>query len=151
LSSVQEQLIQLLKQPIIDLGYEFIGLRWIANQRPATLRLYIDSSCGISVEDCATVSRQVSSLLDVEDPLRSPYQLEVSSPGLARPLFTPEHYQRFLGSSVAVLLQSAVHDRRKWCGVLQAVEGTTVLITVEESTQAFELSNIQEAHLIPPV
>lgn len=150
MSSLQQQLMQLLKQPIIDLGYEFIGLRWLATQRPATLRLYIDSPQGISVEDCATVSRQVSSLLDVEDPLRSPYQLEVSSPGLARPLFTPEHYQRFLGSSVALLLQSAVNDRRKWCGVLQAVAGTTILISVEENTQAFELSNIQEAHLIPP-
>lgn len=151
MSSLQQQLIQLLRQPIIDLGYEFIGLRWLATQRPATLRLYIDGPQGISVEDCATVSRQVSSLLDVEDPLRSPYQLEVSSPGLARPLFTPDHYQRFLGSSVALLLQSAVNDRRKWCGVLQAVEGTTILISVEENTQAFELSNIQEAHLIPPV
>ncbi len=149
--SLQEQLIQLLKQPIIDLGYEFVGLQWIAHQRSATLRLYIDSPQGITVEDCATVSRQVSSILDVEDPVRSPYQLEVSSPGLERPLFTPDHYQRFLGSPVALVLHSALHERRKWSGVLQAVEGTSVLINVGESTQAFELSNIREAHLIPPV
>ncbi|KAA1447069.1 ribosome maturation factor RimP, partial [Escherichia coli] len=117
--------------------------------RVSTLRIYIDSENGITVDDCADVSHQVSAVLDVEDPISVLYNLEISSPGLERPLFTTEHYQRFIGEEVSLVLRIAMQNRRKWLGIIKTVDGEMITVTVDGKDEVFALSNIQKANLVP--
>jgi ribosome maturation factor RimP len=95
--------IEVLIQPVIeDMGYELVGIEYVASGKHSILRVYIDSEQGIGLSDCETVSRQLSSIFDVEDPITMPYNLEVSSPGIERPLFHIKHYQRFLGNDITL-------------------------------------------------
>ena len=95
------------------------------------------------------MSATVSAVMDVEDPITVAYNLEVSSPGLDRPLFTAEHYARFAGEEVSPVLRMAVQNRRKWQGIIKAVEGEMITVTVEGKDEVFALSNIQKANRSP--
>ncbi|MCV9878754.1 MULTISPECIES: ribosome maturation factor RimP [Brenneria] len=148
MSTLEQKLTEMISAPVEALGYELVGIEFIRS-RQSTLRIYIDSEDGITVDDCADVSHQVSAVLDVEDPITVAYNLEVSSPGLERPLFTVEHYVRFIGEEVTVVLRMAVQNRRKWLGIIKAVDGEMITITVEGKDEVFALSNIQKANLVP--
>ncbi len=130
----------MLTAPVEALGFELVGIEFIRG-RTSTLRIYIDSEDGINVDDCADVSHQVSAVMDVEDPITVAYNLEVSSPGLDRPMFT--------GEEVALVLRMAVQNRRKWQGIIKAVDGEMITVTVEGKDEVFALSNIQKANLVP--
>ena len=100
-----EILQEILEAAVTTLGFELVGVDYIAQGHRSVVRVYIDSEVGVTVDDCARVSRQVSAILDVEEPIRSEYTLEVSSPGIERPLFTLAHYQRFIGRAVDIRLR----------------------------------------------
>ena len=134
--------------PVSALGFELVGVEYIRS-RNSTLRIYIDSENGITVDDCADVSHQVSAVLDVEDPIKEAYTLEVSSPGLDRPLFTVEHYQHFIGEDVVFVLNMAVRNRRKWSGQIKGVDGEMITVNVDGKDEMFAFSNIQKANLVP--
>ncbi|MBF0784588.1 ribosome maturation factor RimP [Muribacter muris] len=145
-----EQKLQTLVQDSIDaMGFELVGIECQRAGRFMTVRLYIDKEGGVTIEDCSDVSRQVSAIFDVEDPIADKYNLEVSSPGLDRPLFTLAHYQRFIGREVVIHLRLPMFDRRKWQGELVGVEGEFISLNVEGNVQTFAFSNIQKANLIP--
>lgn len=148
LSTLEQKLTELISAPVEALGYELVGIEFVRG-RTSTLRIYIDSEEGINVDDCADVSHQVSAVMDVEDPITVAYNLEVSSPGLDRPLFTAEHYVRFIGDEVSLVLRMAVQNRRKWQGIIKSVEGEMITVTVEGNDEVFALSNIQKANLVP--
>ncbi|WJV63153.1 ribosome maturation factor RimP [Pectobacteriaceae bacterium CE70] len=148
MSTLEQKLTEMISAPVEALGYELVGIEFIRG-RQSTLRIYIDSDDGITVDDCADVSHQVSAVLDVEDPISVAYNLEVSSPGLDRPLFTADHYVHFIGEEVIVVLRMAVQNRRKWQGVIKSVEGEMISVTVEGKDEVFALSNIQKANLVP--
>jgi ribosome maturation factor RimP len=139
----------MLQAPVEALGYELVGVEFIRAGEYSTLRIFIDSENGINVDDCAEVSHQASAVLDVEDPISVAYNLEVSSPGLERPLFTAAHYERFIESEVSIVLKMAVGNRRKWKGVIKGVEGETISVETDGQVEEFALSNINKAHLIP--
>ncbi|MDQ1212511.1 ribosome maturation factor RimP [Pantoea anthophila] len=139
---------ELVSAPVEALGYELVGIEFVRS-RTSILRIYIDSEDGINVDDCADVSHQVSAVMDVEDPITVPYNLEVSSPGLDRPLFTAEHYTRFMGEEVTLVLRMAVQNRRKWQGIIKSVDGEMITVHVEGNDVVFALSNIQKANLVP--
>ncbi|MGR6981850.1 ribosome maturation factor RimP [Testudinibacter sp. P27/CKL/0425] len=144
-----EQKIQELVQDSIDaLGCELVGIECQRSGRFLTVRVYIDKQGGVSVDDCADVSREVSAIMDVEDPIADKYNLEVSSPGLDRPLFTLEHYQRFIGQQVTIHLRVPVLDRRKWSGKLESVEGDMITLLVDDNPQVFAFGNIQKGNII---
>ena len=105
-------------------------------------------SVGVGVDDCADVSRQVSAILDVEDPIADKYNLEVSSPGLDRPLFTLEQFQRYVGEDIAVHLRIPVLDRRKWQGKLEKIENDMLTLIVDGQEQVLIFGNIQKANVI---
>jgi ribosome maturation factor RimP len=149
MTGLERQLTELLQAPVVASGYELVGLEFIRAGAHSTLRIYIDHENGITVDDCADVSRQVSAVLDVEDPISVAYNLEVSSPGIDRPLFKAEHYEQFIGHEVNVVLKMAVENRRKWKGVIQSVDGETIVITIDGQNEQFALSNISKANLIP--
>lgn len=143
--------IEALLSPTIEgLGYELVGIEYIPSGKHSVLRIFIDKPEGIDVDDCATVSRQVSGVLDVEDPIRNEYSLEVSSPGLDRPLFKQEHYQRFAGQKCQVRLKRMLDGRRKVSGVIESAEGDSVTLRLDdESSVELPLVEIDKANLVP--
>lgn len=131
------------------LGFELVGIECQRAGRFLTVRLYIDKEGGVTIDDCSDVSRQVSAIFDVEDPIADKYNLEVSSPGLDRPLFTTEHYQRFIDRDVVIHLRIPMFDCRKWQGKIKAVDGDLITLVVENEERQFAFGNIQKANLVP--
>ena len=149
LATLEQKLQSLVLDSIEAMGFELVGIECQRAGRFLTVRLYIDKEGGVTIDDCSDVSRQVSAIFDVEDPIADKYNLEVSSPGLDRPLFTIEHYQRFVGRDVVIHLRIPMFDRRKWQGKIESVEGDLIALNVEGTVQSFAFGNIQKANLVP--
>jgi len=146
----RETALEALLEPAVSrLGYELVGVELLGRGRGMIVRLYIDREGGVSVEDCQRVSRQVSGLLDVEDPFPGPYTLEVSSPGLDRPLFKEEHFRRFAGHEVRVRTDVPLDGRRKFRGRLRGVRAGAVLLEVDGVEVALPMERIEQARLVP--
>ncbi|MDG1293623.1 MAG: ribosome maturation factor RimP [Pseudomonadales bacterium] len=143
------QIQELIAPIVIDLGFEFWGLEYQTQSGAALLRVFIESPNGISVDDCAKVSREVSLLLDVEDPIRSEYRLEVSSPGMSRPFFTLDQYSRYSGFFVKIKLRFAFEGRRQFKGLLAGVENDEVLIRDGEDEYSLPFEAIDKGSMIP--
>lgn len=147
---LEQRVMGLLEPTVSTLGYELLGVEYLAQGKHSRLRLYIDSPSGIGLEDCETVSHQVSGVLDVDDPIRGQYSLEVSSPGLDRPLFLTEHYARFVGQKVKLRLYRPQDDRRNFHGRITAVENGQIYIGVEDGGQLeLSIEDIEKANLVP--
>jgi ribosome maturation factor RimP len=131
------------------LGFDLWGIEFLSQGKHSTLRVYIDSENGISVDDCAAVSHQASGILDVEDPIAGNYTLEVSSPGMDRPLFTLEQFEAYAGSHIQVRLRVAFEGRRKFKGVLNGIEGDEVLVVVDNEEYMLPIEYIDRANIIP--
>ena len=147
---VQDRLRKLLRSGVEALGYELVDAELVGGGHAPTLRVYIDSPQGITVDDCAAVSRQVAALLDVEDPIQGSYTLEVSSPGLDRPLVTPEDFRKRMDEMVKVKLRRPLESgRRNMTGKLVDVRDDGIVVDVdnEKFELAFEL--IERARLVP--
>ena len=144
-----QKLNELLQPLVEDLGYEFIGLEYNPNPKHSVLRIYIDHENGVGIQDCETVSRETAALLDVKDPIRSRYNLEVSSPGLDRPLFTPAHYSEFTGFEVQINLYAPQDGRRKFSGPILSAGESSVNIEQDGSEVTLQYDNIAKARLIP--
>lgn len=139
----------LIEPVIVAMGYELVGIEFLAHGRNALLRIYIDKEDGISLEDCQRVSYQVSGVLDVEDPIPGRYTLEVSSPGLDRPLFTLEHFVRFTGRRVKVRLSSPLEGRRNFTGILHGIRADSVVLEEDGKEICLPLDRIEQARLVP--
>ncbi|MGA9342009.1 MAG: ribosome maturation factor RimP [Rhodanobacteraceae bacterium] len=145
-----EDIHTLLVPTIADLGLELLGVEFNPSRGASLLRVYIDApDADVTIDDCERVSREISALLDINDPVAGRYTLEVSSPGLDRPLFTPTHFARQLGAEVKLELASPVAGRRRFRGAIRSVDGDT--ITIEQDGEAVELAhaNIAHARLAP--
>ncbi len=149
MATLEQKLTELLQGSVEDLGCELWVIECQRAGRYLTVRLFIDKDGGVTIDDCADVSRQVSAVLDVEDPITDKYNLEVSSPGLDRPLFTLSQYERFIGQQIALHLRIPMLDRRKWQGKLEKIEGDMLTLNVDGQPQVFVFGNIQKANLIP--
>ena len=144
-----QKLNELLQPLVEDLGYEFIGLEYNPNPKHSVLRIYIDHENGVGIQDCEIVSRETAALLDVKDPIRSHYNLEVSSPGLDRPLFTPAHFSEFTGYEVQINLFAPQDGRRKFSGPILSAGESSVNIEQDGSEVTLDYDNIAKAKLIP--
>jgi ribosome maturation factor RimP len=141
--------IENLLLPIIeDMGYVLWGLEHISQGRHSLLRVYIDKDSGIGIEDCERVSRQVSAMLDVEDPVSGNYRLEISSPGIPRPLFYSWQYQSYADQDVNIKLSKPFAGKRKISGTIISADDNVLILKVDEKPQEFILSNIVKANLI---
>ncbi|MDH2923987.1 ribosome maturation factor RimP [Nicoletella semolina] len=149
MATLEQKLQDLVEASIEAMGFELVGVECQRTGRFLTVRLYIDKEGGVTIDDCGEVSHQVSAIFDVEDPIADKYTLEVSSPGLDRPLFTSAHYQRFVGRDIVIHLRIPVLDRRKWQGTLLNIDGDLITLNVEGNEHIFALGNIQKANLIP--
>jgi ribosome maturation factor RimP len=144
-----EDLGKLIAPAVEALGYEFVGLEYRSGARGGLLRVYIDSEDGVTVDDCQSVSYQVSGLLDVEDPIPGHYTLEISSPGLDRPLFQARDYDRFAGHRVRIQLTLPLDGRRKFSGVLRGMRGDNVLVEQDGDEVSIPYDQIRHARLVP--
>lgn len=140
----------LLIEPIVEgLGYECVGIDYNPHPKHGLLRIYIDSSNGILVDDCSKVSHQVSGVLDVEDPIPGNYHLEVSSPGADRPFFKVSQFERFIGSIVNVNLFASINGHRKITGRIEKVDGDIITLSEGEQEFAIPFSAMSKARLVP--
>lgn len=165
---LRERLIALTEPLLARLGYELVDVEYAATRSEATLRVYIDwpdgvkpaevaaapddgtrAFDGIGVEDCERVSRELSALLDVEDPIAVPYQLEVSSPGADRILRTPAHYRRHVGQRAHVELNVPRDGRRRFTGTLEQAGDDEFGLNVDGATHAFRYAEVGRTRLAP--
>lgn len=133
------------------LGFELVDVELVGGRQNQTLRVYIDSPDGITVDNCADVSRQISAILDVEDPFPGRYTLEVSSPGLDRPLVTPADFRRFQGAVIKVRLLHALDGRRNFTGRLLTANADGVIVEVDREQFSLPFKAIERARLVPQV
>ena len=130
-------------------GLELVDVEFAGAGGRQVLRLYIDKAGGVSLDDCTAVSRAVSAALDVEDLLQGSYDLEVSSPGLDRPLRTPEHFEKFKGSKVRVKTYAPLGDRKTFVGTLKDFTGGEVVVEVDGREFRIPHAQIAKANVEP--
>lgn len=146
---MSEQLKELIQPVVEGLGFELWGIEYLSQGKHSALKIYIDAEKGIDVDDCAAVSRQVSSLMDVEDPLKGKYTLEVSSPGMDRRLFELPQYELYKGSQVKLNLRHPFEGKRKFQGLLCGVEDDEVVIRLGEEEILLPIAEIDRAQVVP--
>lgn len=142
-----------LFEPVIEsMGYELVGVEFLGDGGHGTLRVYIDRAQGVSLDDCAAISHQISGILDVEEPIRQSYDLEISSPGIDRPLFKLADYKRFAGMTAKIKLAVALEGRKNFKGRLQGVvDDEQVIIEVDGEDFSLPFADIARANLVGDV
>ena len=149
MARMEDRLFDMLEPAVAALDFTLWGVEFVRAGKHSTLRVYIDHEDGVSVDNCADVSHQVSAILDVEDPISSEYFLEVSSPGMERPFFKASQYADYLGETAAVELTMAQQGKRKFKGVIAAVDGDYIEFNIDGETLKVAQSSIKKAHLVP--
>ena len=144
-----DKIWQCLEPVVSSLGYEFVGAQFGQAENGNTLRVFIDKESGILLDDCAVVSQQLSAVLDVEEPIQTQYVLEVSSPGIERPLFELADFERFLGQEVKIRTYDLIMGRRNFRGTLEKTDGTEVFVEVDKELYAIPVDGIEQAKLLP--
>ena len=146
---LREKLIALAEPLLGQLGYELVDLEYAPGRAHGLLRIFIDRPEGVGLDDCERVSREISALFDVEDPVPTGYTLEVSSPGLDRVLRTPAHFQRFVGQRVRLELLRARDGRRRYTGRLEALTAEGIELNVDGAMVSVPFAEIGRARLAP--
>ena len=149
MNALADRIAALIEPSLKALGYELVRVQ-ILGKHQARVQIMAERSdgSGMGVEDCALISRSVAALLDVEDPIAGAYQLEVSSPGIDRPLVRPRDYERFAGHLAKVELRQPIEGRRRFTGTLKGVQGETVAIDLEGQTLEIPLADIERGKLV---
>ena len=145
----EQRLTELLSPTVEAAGFELLGCEFVPAGRHSTLRLFIDHPDGVTVDHCAVVSREVGAILDVEDPIQNEYNLEVSSPGLDRPLFTPAHFAKVVGQKVEVKLAIPQDGRRRFKGQLLEIVDDMLVIEVDGKPYRLLMDNVDKANVVP--
>ena len=145
----EEWLRELIEPTVASLGFELVGVLWRGGRSRGLVRIYIDRVGGVTVNDCAEVSHRVSGVLDVEGPVPGEYDLEVSSPGVDRPLFVERDFVRFAGADLKVTLRRPIAGRRRLTGTLRGYEDGVVLVDEHGVEHRFAIPEIESARLIP--
>lgn len=149
MAKLEDKLTEMLEPAVEALGFELVGVEFVRAGKHSILRVFIDHENGITVDDCADVSYQASAILDVEDPISTEYNLEVSSPGMERPLFKEHHFQQAVGEVVQIRLTMPMDNRRNFKGRLTRCENGTVSVEVDGQQFQLAVANIDKANVVP--
>ncbi|AWB67081.1 ribosome maturation factor RimP [Saccharobesus litoralis] len=149
MAKLDSSLEEMIAPAVAATGFELWGIEFVRAGQHSTLRVYVDGENGVTVDDCAEVSRQLSAILDVEDPISSNYLLEVSSPGMDRVLFKLEQYPQYQGHKMTVKTRLPVDGRRKFTGIFLGLEGDCVVVEVDQHEYSIPYKNIDKAQIIP--
>jgi len=142
-----QELTGLFEEEVKDLGYGLYHVEYVREEGMNILRFYIDHENGIKLEDCEKVSRRVSDILDEKDPISEDYNLEVSSPGIFRTLFTRAHMMGAVGEKVQVKTKKPVDGAKKFVGILQAVEEEAVTVLKDQKELVVSFENIRSMNI----
>lgn len=150
MAKIADRITELIAPTVMDMGYELVGVEHKGSGKRSILRVYIDAENGIKINDCTRVSQQLSAIFDVEDPISNAYNLEVSSPGVARPLFHIKHYQRFLGHDIKLRLLRPLDGKRSFCGSIAKVStlDNSIELTSELGAITLDIELIDKANLM---
>lgn len=140
--------MELIEPTVTALGLELWGIEHLQQGKYSLLRIYIEREAGVAIEDCEQVSKQVSALLDVEDPIAGKYTLEVSSPGLERPLFSARQFSQYIGSEVKLRLHSPIQGRLKFKGKIVVVEGDSIRLQADGVDYDLSFSDVDKANVV---
>ncbi len=144
------QITELVRNVVEPMGYELVGCELLSQGAGGNIfRVYIDHEAGITIDDCSDVSHQLSGVLDVEDPIKGNYHLEVSSPGLDRPLFEEAHYDKFAGQEISLKTLFALNGRKKFKGILLGRQGREITMRVDGREISISLDQVEKARLVP--
>jgi ribosome maturation factor RimP len=151
---MRDALMRLLEPPIEALGYELVDIEFAREGRGGVLRIFIDRRAderqgNITVDDCARVSHAVSQVLEIEDPIKGHYTLEVSSPGFDRILRKRAHFERFIGERIFAEMKLPINGRRRFVGVLKSIADDSIVVEVDGQSHCLPLERIQKARLRP--
>ncbi len=149
MSRLEDKLTDMLEPGVEALGFELVGVEFVRAGKHSILRVFIDHENGITVDDCAEVSHQASAILDVEDPISTEYNLEISSPGMDRPLFKEKHYIASVGEIVQLRTRMPIDNRRNFKGKLLACENGNVSIEVDGQQFQLAVANIEKGNVVP--
>tara|TARA_R110000868_G_scaffold144960_4_gene364515 strand:- start:33361 stop:33810 length:450 start_codon:yes stop_codon:yes gene_type:complete len=143
-----DKLFDIIEPAVAAVEFSLYGVEYIPQGKFSLLRVYIDSPNGVTLDECAIASRQISAVLDVEDPINGKYNLEVSSPGMERPLFKAEHYAEQVGKVIKLSVYTPIDNRRTFEGEVVSANEEAVTLTVDEETLTFDLSDVVKAHVV---
>lgn len=150
LAVLLDQIKNIVQPTVEGMGFTLWGLEFKHAGRKSFLTVYIDKTGGVDIEDCSDVSRQLSSVLDVEDLITYAYDLEVSSPGMDRILFTIDQVKLYVGQKIDFELNMPIENHRKFKGLLNGVEDNTLAVTSDDGVQLeFLYANVKKARLVP--
>lgn len=147
LTNKEKQLLDALYPRSVEEGIEVVTVEVVGSKKSPTIRVYIDAENGVSFDELASAQAWINEIMDELDPFPGAYMLEVSSPGIDRPLRTAAHFARFVGEEAAVKMASPVNDRSNFTGIINGVEGENVLLDVEGEQVALPLANMKRARL----
>lgn len=148
MSEAANQITALIEATVESLGFELVRVTYGGGRKP-TLQIMAERPDGtMGVEDCATLSREVSLILDVEDPLQGEYLLEVSSPGIDRPLTRAKDFERWVGFDVKVEMNETIDDRRRFRGKLVSFDGDTIELKMDDGDAKLDYADVSKAKLI---
>jgi ribosome maturation factor RimP len=148
---ITARLRQMLEPAVALHGCELVAVEYFPQGNSSTLRVYIDKQDGVTVDDCERVSHQISGVLDVEDPIAGHYRLEVSSPGLDRPLDGARDFERFRGQEVKLRLHAPLNGQRNFKGLLLGLRGERVALEVNGEEILLPLRDVDKARLVPDI
>lgn len=149
------EIVALLTPTITSMGLELLGIEYVSAAGGALLRLYIDvppeqaAERSVGIDECEAVSREVSAQLDVADPISANYTLEVSSPGVDRPLFGAAQFARFVGETAKVTLKLPQDGRRRFQALIRQVDGTQIVFELDGAVFTVDAENVDKAKLVP--
>ncbi len=143
----QQTLENLIQSTVEGLGYQLWGYDYRPHSDNGLLRIYIESADGITVEDCATVSHQMSAVFDVEDPISTAYTLEISSPGMDRMLFYPKQYPAYIGKTVKIKTRIPLNNRRNFKGTIEELTDLDVTLKIDNEFYDIPFDAIEHSRL----
>jgi len=149
MDKLEKKLSDMFEPVIESMDYELVCVELTGSGNGTILRVYIDKDKGITVDDCQAVSYQLSGILEVEEPLQSHYTLEISSPGLDRPLVKPEHFEQFIGDLVKIRSTEAVLGRKNFKGILESFDGEYLCVAVDNEVYEIPFEIVEKASLVP--
>ena len=145
--NIATKIEELIQDAVLEKGFEIVDIEYIKESKDWYLRIFIDTAGGVSIDDCENISKAISQLLDEDNLIKNPYILEVSSPGIERPLKKQQDYERFIGSKVTVKTFAPINGKKVFTGLLVGYENDIVTLSIDDKKQKLTLDKIASANL----
>lgn len=147
----QEKWEKIVAPVFVGTPFELVGIECVGGGKHTTVRIFIDKPGGISIDEIVDLTRQINIVLEVEEPIKGLYTLEVSSPGLERPLFKSEHFKQQIGQIIALRTRQAIKERQNFKGLLKSADDESIELEIDGQLFSFSYADIDKARVIPDI